>query len=108
MFYKTKGDLLEICVQFLKAGLESNEVCVWVIAEPLTERQAWVALRDTVPDFEQYLAERRIEILRSQTWHFTDDSPDLQKVARGWDEKLADALDRGHEGMRVAASAPQT
>jgi len=28
-------------------------------------------------------------------------------VARGWQAKLADALDRGHEGLRVAASAPR-
>jgi hypothetical protein len=28
-------------------------------------------------------------------------------VARGWEAKLADALSRGYEGLRVAASAPQ-
>jgi len=27
-----------------QSGLESTEVCVWVIAEPLTERDAWAAL----------------------------------------------------------------
>jgi len=97
LFYETKQDLLEICRPFLQAGLESNEGCVWVIAAPLTEQEAWAALRDAVP----------IEILRSQTWHFTGDSPDLQKVARGWEDRLADALRRGHEGLRVAASAPR-
>ena len=44
LFYERKEDLLELCVPFLKAGLESTEVCVWVIAEPLTERDAWAAL----------------------------------------------------------------
>ncbi len=91
LFYDTKEDLLEICRLFFKAGLERNEICLWVIAEPLTEQEAWGALRDTVPAFEQYRAGRRIEIFRSQTWYFTSDSPDLQKVARGWEEKLADA-----------------
>ena len=55
----------------------------------------------------RYRADRRIEILRSQTWYVTGDSPDLQKVARGWEAKLADALGRGYEGLRVAASAPE-
>ena len=106
-FYERKEHLVEICVPFLEAGLESNEVCVWVIAEPLTERGAWAALGDGIPALDRYRADRRIEILQSQTWYVTGGTPDLQKVARGWEAKLADALGRGCEGLRVAASAPQ-
>ena len=106
-FYERKEDLVELSAPFLKAGLESNEVCVWVIAEPLTEKDAWAALGAAVPALDRYRADRRIEIVRSQTWYVTGDSPDLQKVARGWEAKLADALGRGYEGLRVAASAPQ-
>ena len=106
-FYERKEDVLEISLAFLKAGLESDEVCVWVIAEPVTEQDAWEALGRSVPNLDRYRAERRIEVLQSQTWYFTGDSPDLQKVARGWEAKLADALRRGREGLRVAASAPQ-
>ena len=32
-FYEREEHLVEMCVPFLKAGLESNEVCVWVIPE---------------------------------------------------------------------------
>lgn len=92
---------------FLTAGLESNEVCVRVIAEPLSAEHAWAALREAVPDLERYRADRRIEILESPTWYFTGDSPDLQKVARGWEARLADAPGRGRDGLRVAASAPR-
>ena len=82
MFYERKEDLLELCVPFLKAGLESTEVYVWVIAEPLTERDAWAALGAAVSprDLDRYRADRRIEMLQSQTWYFTGDSPDLQTV----------------------------
>jgi hypothetical protein len=106
LFYETKDDLLEICVPYLTAGLESNECCAWVISDPLTEREATAALRRAVPTLDRHLAERRLEILQSRTWYFTGDTPDLQKVARGWEAKLADALGRGHDGLRVAASAP--
>ena len=106
-FYDRKEDLVEMCVPFLKAGLENNEACVWVIAPPLTEKDAWAALGDAIPAIDRHRADRRIEILQSQTWYITGDTPDLQKVARGWEAKLADALGRGHEGLRVAASAPQ-
>jgi hypothetical protein len=46
-FYASKEHLVEICVPFLKAGLESNELCVWVFGPPLTEKDAWAALRYT-------------------------------------------------------------
>ena len=107
VFYDRKEDLLEVVVPFLAAGLASNEVCVWVIAPPITVNDAWAALREGIPALDQYRADRRIEILRSQTWYLTGDTPDLQKVERAWEAKLADALDRGYEGLRVAASAPQ-
>ncbi|HEV7519898.1 MAG TPA: MEDS domain-containing protein, partial [Candidatus Angelobacter sp.] len=35
LFYETKADLLETLVSYCKAGLESDEFCLWVVAEPL-------------------------------------------------------------------------
>src|ERR687892_591951 len=87
VFYDRKEDLLEVVVPFLAAGLASNEVCVWVIAPPITVNDAWAALREGIPALDQYRADRRIEILRSQTWYLTGDTPDLQKVERAWEAK---------------------
>ena len=39
-FYQTKGDLIDILVPYFKAGLENNEFCMWVTAEPLSENEA--------------------------------------------------------------------
>src|ERR1044071_9959055 len=105
-FYEEKEDLFDVCIPFLTAGLESHEVCFWVIARPLTKKDAWAALGRAVPALEQYRADACIDIIDSQTLYMTGNRPDLQKVARGWETKLADALGRGYEGVRVAASAP--
>jgi len=35
LFYETTADLLETTVSYCKAGLESHEFCLWVVAEPL-------------------------------------------------------------------------
>jgi len=32
-------------LSYFKAGLEDNEFCVWVVSEPLSEREAWDGLR---------------------------------------------------------------
>ena len=35
LFYETTADLLETLVSYVKAGLESQEFCLWVVAAPL-------------------------------------------------------------------------
>ncbi len=55
LFYETKEDLLETLAAYCKAGLESQEFCLWVVAEPLKEEDARNALKRAVPDFGRYL-----------------------------------------------------
>jgi MEDS: MEthanogen/methylotroph, DcmR Sensory domain len=38
LFYETTADLLETLVAYCKAGLQSREFCLWVVAAPLTGR----------------------------------------------------------------------
>ena len=52
LFYETKEDLLDTLVPYFKAVLEGNEFCVWVVADPLTEEDASLALNQAVPPFE--------------------------------------------------------
>ena len=37
LFHETKEDLMEACVPYFRAGLESGELCIWAIADPLSE-----------------------------------------------------------------------
>src|SRR4030088_3283553 len=98
LFYETQADLLETLVPYCKAGLENHEFCLWVVAEPLTEEEAARALRRAGPDFDRYLDEQSIEIVRAHDWYFRDGLFDLKKVIGGWNEKLAHASARGYAG----------
>ena len=40
LFYETKMDLLDTMISYCKTGLESEEFCLWVVAEPLTVEEA--------------------------------------------------------------------
>ena len=62
MFYENKKDLLDTLVPYFKAGLETGELCLWGVSEPLTEEEARNALRQAVPEFDRYLANGGIEI----------------------------------------------
>ena len=67
LFYETKQDLLDTLVSYCKAGLKSEEFCLWVVAEPLTIEEATDALKDAVPDLDRYLADCSIEIVSATT-----------------------------------------
>lgn len=103
-FYQTKEDLLDILVPYFKAGLENDEFCMWVTAEPLSEPDAQQAINKAMPDFARYLAKGQIEILSYHEWYLKDGVFDLQRVLNGWIDKLNEALARGYKGMRVTGN----
>jgi signal transduction histidine kinase len=101
LFYETKADLLETLVPYCKAGLESQEFCLWVVAEPLTEEDAKHALKRAFPEFGRYLVDESIEIVSARDWYLRDGAFDLNRVIDGWHKTLARASARGYAGVRV-------
>jgi C4-dicarboxylate-specific signal transduction histidine kinase len=104
MFYETKEDLLDTLVPYFKAGLETGELCLWVVSEPLTEDEARDALRESVTEFERYVADHSIEILRDRQSYFSGNDLDLERVIRSWAEKTDSAVARGYAGLRLSGS----
>jgi C4-dicarboxylate-specific signal transduction histidine kinase len=101
LFYETHADLLETLVSYCKAGLESQEFCLWVVAEPLTVEDAKRALQRAVPDFNRYFADHSIEIVPARDWYLHDGTFNLDRVIGGWNEKLTRASAKGYTGVRV-------
>jgi len=105
IFYETPADLLAICVGYFEAGLESNEVCVWAVSDPITVDDALSALRAGISEFDQHLAAGRIEILPGYEWYLKGDEFEVQRITGGWWAKLDEALARGFDGLRVSGNA---
>jgi len=101
LFYETKRDLLDTLVSYCKAGLESQEFCLWVVAEPVREEEARHALKQVVPDLDRYLADHSIDVVSAGDWYLQDGTFDLRRVMSGWHERLALAMARGYAGVRV-------
>ena len=120
-FYETKQDLLDILIPYFNTGLENNELCVWVVSDPLGEEEAKNAFRQAVPEADRYLTTGHIEIYshsifpssRQQTsppgrieivphtdWYLKGGAFIAEQVLDGWNEKLADALAKGYAGLR--------
>ena len=101
LFYETKDDVLDTLVSYCKAGLESQEFCLWVVSDPVTVDEARHALNQAVPTLDRYLADHSIEIVSSRDWYLQGGRFDLARVIDGWHAKLACALASGYVGVRV-------
>lgn len=101
-FFDTKQDLLDILVPYFKAGLKNNEFCLWIISEPINVREAFEAIEEAVPGFNEYFEKGCIEILPHSDWYLKGGKFDPRSVINGWFEKLNIALAKGFRGMRVS------
>jgi DNA-binding CsgD family transcriptional regulator len=105
MFYDSQDDLLDAVIPYFKAGLESNEFCVWALPPPLTLEEAHLALSQRIPDFDRYLAAGRMEITPAQEWYLDGGHFDIEKITAAWDEKVRAASAKGCDGLRVSGTA---
>ena len=105
LFYETLMDLLEPLVSYCKAGLESQEFCLWAVAAPLTGEDVTHALKRAVPNFDRYLNDQSIEIVLARDWYLQNGRFDRKRVTGGWNEKLSRASARGYAGVRVTGDS---
>ena len=100
LFYQTPDELIDILVPYFKAGLKSNEFCLWVTSEPINKEVAVKSLRKSVTDFDKYIEKKQIEIIPYTEWYVKGGSLDLPRAIKNWSEKLNQAIARGFEGLR--------
>jgi len=105
-FYETTQDLLDILIPYFKTGLENHEFCLWIISnsELLTAQEARNALQADLPNLDQYVADRSIQVVGHDEWFLNGRSFDFHLVANRFKEKVDEALSRGYAGMRVNGS----
>ncbi|MFH1723067.1 MAG: PAS domain S-box protein [Elusimicrobiota bacterium] len=103
-FCRTKEDLSDVLVPYFKAGLESNEFCMWIASDPLGAEDAKSSLREAVKDLDEHIRRGRIEILDAGRWYTPSGSFDADSVLKGWLEKEEHALRKGFDGLRLSGN----
>ena len=103
-FYQTKDDLIDILVPYFKTGLESNEFCMWITAEPLLVEDAKKALKKAVKNIDDYIKKGQIEILDASQWYLRSGKFDADEVLAGWVQKEKDARKKGFDGLRLTGN----
>lgn len=103
-FYETGQDLLDVQVPYFKAGLDNDELCLWITSEPLGEGEAREAMMKAVPGFERYLRRRQMEIVPSTAWY----RPDGSFTPRGAlmaGSRIRAVVRKRFPGLRVSGNA---
>src|SRR3990172_10073120 len=103
-FYKTKEDMIDIVVPYFRAGLENDELCIWVTSDFLTTDDAHEAMKRGVPGFSDYLAKKQVEVFPHTEWYLKGGSFDLRRTLDMWMAKHDEALSRGFAGLRVSGT----
>src|SRR6267378_4261287 len=101
LFYETKQDLLDTLISYCKSGLERDEYCLWIVAEPLTIEEARAALKNAVPDLDRHIAGSRLEIVPARDWFLPGGAFDSKPLTASWYEKLASLSARGYPGLSI-------
>jgi PAS domain S-box-containing protein len=103
-FYQTPEDLIDILVPYFKAGLENNEFCMWITAEPLNAKKAKANLKKIVRNLDDYIEKGQIEILDYSQWYTKSGKFDADEVLDSWVEKEKQALEKGFDGLRLTGN----
>lgn len=104
-FYQNKEELKDILIPYLKAGLESNELCIWITPNHLEVEEIKKELKVAVPDIDTYLEKKQIEIIPFNSWYVKGEVFDFQRALNGLIEKVNKSLASGYDGLRLIENA---
>jgi len=100
-FYQNKEELKDILIPYLKAGLENNELCIWIISNHLEAEEAKEELKIAVPDIDVYIEKKQIEIIPCDYWYVKDEIFNSQRILNSLKEKMDKSLASGYDGLRL-------
>jgi PAS domain S-box-containing protein/putative nucleotidyltransferase with HDIG domain len=104
LLFNSKEDLADILVPYFKSGLENNEFCIWVIADPLNVEGAKESLRKNIKNFQSYIKERQIEIIDGHKWLGKAGKFNTEMVLEQLGKKAEQALRKGFDRLRLAGN----
>jgi DNA repair protein RadC len=100
VFYGTKQDLVDTLVPCFKAGLENNELCVWITSPSLGKKEAIAAMAKEIPDLNRYMENGQMELIPHYRAYLQDGVFSEKKITDGVAAKNELALQKGYDGVR--------
>ncbi len=103
-FYRTKDDLLDILVPYFRAGLQSNELCLWVTSSPLKALEIRKVMSKSMPHFNTCMDNGQIEIVPYAEYYLHNGLFSQQKVMEAASDRVRKMRQGGYSGLRAAGT----
>ena len=100
-FYETINDYFDIIKPYIKAGLENNEFCSWIIPKDLEKKKAIEILQTAIPALDGYQRKEQIEILYYSECYLNKGRLNGDAAITYWEDKLNKVLSKGFDGLRI-------
>jgi hypothetical protein len=103
-FYPTRAELLDALIPYFQAGVQNNEQCIWVAADPLdagavrSEIAKYSALKESA-ELGQMIIKDALEWYGDPSNLKTEDD-----IIQLWTDAEAKALATGFAGLRITAN----
>jgi MEDS: MEthanogen/methylotroph, DcmR Sensory domain len=97
-------DLSQTLIPYFKMGLERNEACVWVTAQPYPAARALSELRQAIPDVDRLLARGQLQIYSYDEWYLKYAKLGMDELVRVWLSRKDDAVAAGYAGLRITGN----
>ena len=101
-FYHDKDELHETLAPYFEAGLETNDMCIWITAESLGIEEARRVLEQNMPDSQDSVKSGQMQILDASDWFPPSGKFDADKQLSAWKERLGEAKSKGYTGIWAA------
>ncbi|MFA5004899.1 MAG: MEDS domain-containing protein [Candidatus Omnitrophota bacterium] len=100
LFYNSEAEYLEIIIPYLKAGLENNELCLWVVPDTLKVKAAQAYLGKSVEDLDSYILKGQLFIGDYKNFYLKDGIFSMHKTIEDILKLEKEALEKGFKGVR--------
>jgi len=104
-FYRDRSDLVAALVPFFVAGLNNNECCIWITAEPLNAADARLELQKAGVDVDAAIRSGALTIRDYSEWYTAAEGLKSNQVAKLWLAEEDSALEQGYSGLRITGNA---
>ena len=100
LFYNSEEEYLDIVIPYIKAGLENNELCSWIVPKNLRIQDAESYLAQSVENLEGYFRNEQLFIGGYADFYLKDGLFSTHRTIEGILGLEKRALEKGFKGMR--------
>jgi hypothetical protein len=104
-FYRDRENLVDALVPFFIAGLNNNERCIWITAEPLDAAGARLALQAAGTDVDAAVRSGALVIQDYSEFYLRSKGMKSSQVVELWLAEEERALEEGYSGLRITGNA---